>query len=175
MNAQFKLASTREFWVGVGATLVVTVLVIVGAPSLLQSHFALYESKRVSSPGIARFSTTLASGAEADNEQKVIRTATMELLVKNPQRTSEQIRQLAEQVGGFLVSSETNGGENASNASLTVRVPVTKFEQFRSQVSKLGLQVENEKLEAQDVTKQYIDSGARLRNFARRSSNIWEF
>ncbi|MCU1272005.1 MAG: hypothetical protein JWN74_3299 [Acidobacteriaceae bacterium] len=102
------------------------------------------------------------SGAEP--ERKMIRTASMDLLVTNPRQTSEKIRVLAEQAGGFLVSSETNGGENASSASLTIRVPVDKFEQVRAQIRSLGLRVESEKLEAQDVTKQYVDLAARLRN-----------
>lgn len=103
-------------------------------------------------------------GSPADEERKVIHSASIDMLVKDPKQTSEQVRQLAEQAGGFLVSSDTSGAGTASNASLTLRVPVNKFEQFRAELAKLGLQVENEKLEVQDVTKQYIDLSARLRN-----------
>jgi hypothetical protein len=87
----------------------------------------------------------------------------MDLLVKNPKEASEKVRALAEQAGGFLISSET-GGENATSASLTVRVPAEKFEQVRAQIARVGLRVESEKLEAEDVTKQYVDLAARLRN-----------
>jgi len=105
----------------------------------------------------------ISDGAE---ERKMIRTASMDMLVKSPKEASEKIRLLAEQVGGFLVTSEISGGEGEddANASLTVRIPVNQFEQFRAQISKLGLKVESEKLETQDVTKQYVDLGARLRN-----------
>ena len=103
------------------------------------------------------------SGSEQDRQ--MIRTASMDLLVKSPRETSEKIRLLAEQAGGFLVSSEAYGGENASSASLTIRIPVGRFEQVRGQISNLGLRVESEKLEAQDVTKQYVDLAARLHNF----------
>ena len=47
---------------------------------------------------------------------------------------------------------------------LTIRVPAGKFEQVRTEIRKLGLRVESEKLEAQDVTKQYVDQAARIRN-----------
>lgn len=96
--------------------------------------------------------------------QKLIRTGSLDLMVKNPADTAEKIRRLAETAGGFLVTSDTYGGGNASSALLTVRVPVSKFEQVRSEIRKLGLRVENEKLEAQDVTKQYVDQAARIRN-----------
>jgi hypothetical protein len=178
MNPQFKFASNRDFWIGVGATLIVTILVFVGVPNLIRPRFALYEEKRVSNPGEPRFARTATTesylrantmeavslGSPADEERKVIHSASIDMLVKDPKQTSEQVRQLAEQAGGFLVSSDTSGAGTASNASLTLRVPVNKFEQFRAELAKLGLQVENEKLEVQDVTKQYIDLSARLRN-----------
>jgi Domain of unknown function (DUF4349) len=102
--------------------------------------------------------------SEAAEERKMIRTASMDMLVKSPKETSEKIRLMAEQVGGFLVTSEIFGGVDNGSASLTVRIPVNQFEQFRGQISKFGLKVESEKLETRDVTKQYVDVVARLRN-----------
>jgi hypothetical protein len=84
--------------------------------------------------------------------------------VKSPRDTSDKIRLLAQQLGGFLVSSNVSGGEDASSASLTIRVPANRFEDARAEIRKLGLRVESEKLEAQDVTRQYVDQAARLRN-----------
>jgi hypothetical protein len=63
-----------------------------------------------------------------------------------------------------LVTSNVNGGADAISASLTIRVPAAKFDEVRAQIRKLGLRVENESIEAQDVTKQYVDHEARLRN-----------
>lgn len=100
----------------------------------------------------------------ADDDRKMIRNGAMDLIVKSPRDTSEKIRQLAERTGGFLVSSEISGGQDASSASLTIRVPAARFEDARAEIRKLGSRVESEKLEAQDVTKQYVDQSARLRN-----------
>ena len=100
----------------------------------------------------------------APDDRKTIRNGAMDLIVKNPRDSSEAIRQLVERVGGFLVSSEISGGEDASSASLTVRVPAARFEEERAAIRKLGLRVESEKLEAEDVTRQYVDQSARLRN-----------
>jgi hypothetical protein len=67
-------------------------------------------------------------------------------------------------LGGFLVNSEITGGQDASSASLQIRVPGSKFEEARAEIRKLGLRVESEKLQSDDVTKQYVDQSARLRN-----------
>jgi hypothetical protein len=97
-------------------------------------------------------------------DRKMIRTGLMDLVVENPRNTSEKIRELAEHSGGFLVSSETYGAQDASSASLQIRVPAIKFEEVRAEIRKLGLRLESEKLQAEDVTKQYVDQAARLRN-----------
>jgi cell division protein FtsL len=100
----------------------------------------------------------------APDDRRTIRNGEMDLIVKNPRDSSEAIRQLAERVGGFLVSSEISGEEDASSASLTIRVPAARFEEARGEIRKLGLRVDSEKLEAEDVTRQYVDQSARLRN-----------
>lgn len=105
------------------------------------------------------------SGEEgASEDRKLVRTATLGLIVKTPAETGEKIVQLAQGAGGFLVSSNVNGSADATSASLTIRVPADKFDEVRTQIRKLGLRVENESIEAQDVTKQYVDHEARLRN-----------
>jgi hypothetical protein len=47
---------------------------------------------------------------------------------------------------------------------LTIRVPAARFEEARAEIHKLGLRVESEKIDAQDVTRQYVDQDANLRN-----------
>jgi hypothetical protein len=99
---------------------------------------------------------------DASTDRKIVRTSSLELIVQHPAETTEKIRALAEAMGGFLVSSETHGGQDAS--SLTIRVPASRFEEARAEIRKLGLRIENEKIEAQDVTRQYVDQDASLRN-----------
>ncbi len=107
------------------------------------------------------------AAAKADQEsidRKMVRTSSVDLVVQRPAEAAEKIRALAEGMGGFLVSSEINGGTDATGGTLTVRVPAARFEEARAAIRKLGLRVENEKVEAQDVTRQYVDQQASLRN-----------
>jgi hypothetical protein len=101
---------------------------------------------------------------DADSDRKIVRTSSIDLIVQKPAEAAEKLRKLAESVGGFQVSSQVSGGPDATSASLTARVPAARFEEARAEIGKLGLRVENERLEAQDVTRQYVDQAASLRN-----------
>jgi hypothetical protein len=98
----------------------------------------------------------------ASEDRKLVRTGAMDLVVKNPGESAEKIRQLADRMGGFLQSSQVSGDLNVMSASVTIRVPATRLEEARSEIRKLGLRVEADRLEAQDVTKDYVDREARL-------------
>jgi hypothetical protein len=102
--------------------------------------------------------------ASPSPDRKLIRTSTLDMVVKTPSQSSEQIVRLAEGAGGFLVSSQVSGSDTAPTASLTVRVPAAQYEAIRAQIRQLGLRVESERVEAEDATKQYVDQEARLRN-----------
>lgn len=177
MNPHVGFVPNKQFWAGVAVTIVVGILGVMGVPNLLRTRKSLSEAKRptyqmrerLPQAGGAGYGggetlTMVSSIAGSDEERRMIRTSSMDLIVKSPREMSEKIRLLAEQSGGFLTNSETYGGENAASASLTIRIPVGKFEQIRAEIRNLG-RVESEKLEAQDVTKQYVDQAARLRNF----------
>ena len=99
----------------------------------------------------------------ADADRKLVRNSSMDIVTRNPADTAEQIRQVAERLGGFLVKSVTNG-QDAQGALMAVCVPANRFEEARAEIRKLGLRVDSERVEAQDVTRQYVDLDARLRN-----------
>ena len=105
-----------------------------------------------------------AATEDADKGRKTIRTSSLELVVAKPAEAAEKIRALAERVGGFLDSSEIRGDRDISGGSLTIRVPAARFEDALSEIRKLGLRVESERIEGQDVTRQYVDQDANLRN-----------
>jgi uncharacterized protein DUF4349 len=101
---------------------------------------------------------------DADKDRKIVRTSSLELVVAKPAKAAEKIRELAERVGGFLVSSEIREDQDINGGSVTIRVAAARFEDARSEIRKLGLRVESERIEAQDVTRQYVDQDANLRN-----------
>jgi len=104
------------------------------------------------------------STAPDTSDHKMVRTDSLDLVVQRPADTAEKISQLATRLGGFLVTSEVSGDPDVPSASLTIRVPAARFEEARTEIRNFSLRVESERVEAQDVTRQYVDQEAHLRN-----------
>jgi hypothetical protein len=105
----------------------------------------------------------LQGGLDEAGGRRVVRNATIEMIVAHPAEVADQITILAEKLGGYLVSAD-GAGQNATFATVAVRVPAAHFEEARAEIRELGLRVDNEKFDAQDVTQQYVDQEASIRN-----------
>jgi hypothetical protein len=95
--------------------------------------------------------------------RKIVRTSSLNMVVARPTETLGEIAALTESLGGYLETSNS-GSLDAAAATLTVRLPADHFEQARAEIRKLGVRVESERVDAQDVTRQYVDQDASLRN-----------
>ena len=105
-----------------------------------------------------------AAGATAAVvERKIIRRSSLEMVVQRPAETAEKITVMAEGMGGYLETA-SGGGQDATSGTLTIRVPAARLQEARAEIRKLALRVESEKVDAQDVTRQYVDQDARIRN-----------
>jgi len=118
----------------------------------------------IASPAVPSSSVAAAAPEEVSGGRKMIRTSAVDLVVQRPAEVAEKVRLLAEAQGGFLVGSNVSGGQNATSGLLTIRVPVARFEETWAEIRKLGLRVEAESIQAQDVTRQYVDEDANLHN-----------
>ena len=97
-------------------------------------------------------------------ERKIIRTGSLEAVVKSPADAAEQIRKLAERLGGYVESAQISSTHGAPTATITIRVPAARFEDAKAEIRKFAMRVESEKTDATDVTKQYVDLQARIHN-----------
>lgn len=102
--------------------------------------------------------------SDRQDDRKLVSTSSFDLLVKHPAEAAEKIRSLSERVGGFLVKSQTNGAQNATSASIVVRVPAAHFADVVAEIRKLGMRVENEETQSEDMARHDIDQEAHLRN-----------
>lgn len=163
---------------GIGIGVIVLAVV---APTLVRSRFAAEQPREYTQPTLAQSSSIGKFGGVAPvsmalsetsasvlspnlaDERKMLHTSSLDLVVQHPGEAAEKIHQVVEVLGGFLVSSETTGGE-ASSGTITIRVPAARFEEARAQIRQLAVRVESERFEAQDVTRQYVDGEASLRD-----------
>ncbi|MHB9149246.1 MAG: DUF4349 domain-containing protein [Thermoleophilia bacterium] len=73
---------------------------------------------------------------------------------------------LADKFGGYVVSSNSTASEDEGamrSGTIALRVPETAFAQALSDVAKLG-EVKSRNVDTQDVTEEYLDLAARLKN-----------
>ncbi|MBZ5687942.1 MAG: DUF4349 domain-containing protein [Acidobacteriia bacterium] len=112
-----------------------------------------------------------AGAAAAVVDRKIIRTSSLEMVVQRPADTAEKITAMAERMGGYLETA-SGGGQNATSGTLTIRVPAARLQEARAEIRKLGVRVESEKVDAQDVTRQYVDQDARIRNLRAEEAQL---
>jgi len=95
-------------------------------------------------------------------DRNLILTAKIDMRSKDPWSTSDRAQLIATSLGGDVLNlSQTGSGENRS-ASLTMRVPSSRFSEAIRQLKELDGEVATSAVSAQDVTDQFVDLQARL-------------
>jgi hypothetical protein len=124
---------------------------------------------------------TVGSGGESIfNEgdltnKKIIKNGYLTVYVNNADTAAQKISELAVGLGGFV--SELNISESSDGikrGNITIRIPATEFETALHNVKTLAAEVENENVSAQDVTEQYVDLSAQLKNLAAEEARYLE-
>jgi hypothetical protein len=106
-----------------------------------------------------------AGPTAADVDQRVIKNGSLDLVVDRAQDAITSISGLAAAHNGFVQSSSVNELRDGTHTGyVTIRVPADSFEAAMAAVKGLANVVKNESVSGQDVTEQYTDLEARLRN-----------
>ncbi|MEZ4728234.1 MAG: DUF4349 domain-containing protein [Caldilineaceae bacterium] len=109
--------------------------------------------------------TTQDAGALA---RKVIARATMNLVVDDTEQVVAQIQAMMGAVGGYVANANLYksdyGGDERLQGTLTLRVPADQLEAVMAQLEGLAVDVNNKTINREDVTDQYSDVQAQLRN-----------
>ncbi len=101
----------------------------------------------------------------AEVDQKIIKNGSLQLTVKDVVEAVSKITALAQQKGGFVQNSSVSARADGTHyGQISVRVPAKDFEQTVEGIKAFALTVNNETASGQDVTEQYTDLEAQLRN-----------
>ena len=134
-----------------------------------------YESSRSgSAPATSPSPASTASEGEL-TQRKIVKNASLSLLVRKAEDAASAIAALAEKSGGFVQNSqiyEVSDGVKAG--TVTFRVPADKFSEAISEVKKLAVKVQSEQTNASDVTEQFVDIEARLKNLQAQETQYLE-
>jgi len=132
---------------------------------------AYYEMEEAVESERAYDSGTGSSASEV--ERMIVYNASLEIAVEDPVSAMESVINMAEEAGGFVVSSNvyqsyTSSGSTLPRANLTVRVPAGQLDSIMDAIKALtpspDKDVISECVSGQDVTSEYTDLESRLRN-----------
>jgi hypothetical protein len=152
------------------------------APILTQERGIMPEGEAVGAPSFAEEPAAEFAGGESgggvvandavvaqSTERLVVKSATLSIVVDDPEGRMNQIAAMAEGMGGFVVSSNLYktplaDGTEVPVAYITVRVPERLFQDALKQIREGATDVRNDTISGQDVTASYTDMQSRLRN-----------
>jgi len=108
------------------------------------------------------------SGGISISTRKVVATANLELVVDDTEQTVDAVNALVEEVGGYVsatnLSKNYYGGSDTLQGTLTLRVPAESLDATLAKLVELAVDVRSRSTDRQDVTDQYSDVDAQLRN-----------
>ena len=99
------------------------------------------------------------------SDKKVIKNGNLSLKIEKTEKAADEISQIVNAQGGEVFS--TNFYERVKgqkSGSMIVKVPVNKFEDTIEKIKEVATQVVSESTTGQDVTEQYADLQAQLKN-----------
>lgn len=114
-------------------------------------------------------------GIAAAATRRIIRDATVELVVEDPDEAVDEIGVLARSVGGFVSDADLRRPtDEPLRGTVTLRVPASELDRVIDDLRELALVDESVRITAQDVTGEYQDLEARLRNLRAYETELLE-
>ena len=109
------------------------------------------------------------TSGSGESERLVIKNANLSIAVEDPLVKMDQIMAMADNMGGYVVSSNLwyrtlENGVEVPQGEVMIRVPSNLFDDALTEIKNGVGQVVNEGVSGQDVTQEYTDTQARIKN-----------
>ena len=131
------------------------------------SGAAAPEMARKSSPAEADESASRAdkpSPSAAAIDRKLIREGSISFKTKSLSETTAGIDRIVRETGSYYGMETQTAGASSIEAVCTVRIPAENFDRFLSLLEQHAGEFDSKKIDALDVTEEYMDLEARIRN-----------
>ena len=102
----------------------------------------------------------------------IVHTAKLNLIVADVARSVDRIRDVAVDLGGWLVSSDR---ESRHSASIAVRVPAQSLAVALERIEAAAQDVAERDVSSEDVTDRYVDAQSRLAGLRATEARLREF
>jgi hypothetical protein len=113
------------------------------------------------------------------SDRLVIKSAALTMRVEDVTSSSEDIQNLAVELGGFVTSSRISTYATGTSSEylqgvVTIRVPSERFDDALTHIKSIAAKVESENITGQDVTEEYTDLQAEIRNLEAAEQQLLE-
>ena len=120
----------------------------------------------------------VASAGESQPNQPVrliIRNADMTIVVQDTQARLDELNKIAADYGGYVASANTSqAGENSLQAQVTLRIESAQLDAALDRIRKLAVEVRSESIRGDEVTAEYVDLDAQLKNLEAAEAQLKE-
>ncbi len=110
----------------------------------------------------------------ATNQRKIVHTAELDLIVEDFSAFPDRLEEVVSLHGAFVAKADYSGSSRAPRHGVwTIRVPSIRYADFVAAVKQMG-DVTRIHSDAQDISEQYADLEARLRNKRQEETRLLE-
>jgi len=112
-----------------------------------------------------------ASSSDATQAPMKVFRAYIEIEVRQITDEIERVKAMATELKGYVTESSIQQDDEGKSASIEVRIPSEKYGQALSQIESMG-ELLSLSEEVSDVTMEFIDNAARLKNLKQQEQSI---
>lgn len=116
-----------------------------------------------------------ALAGEPAVQRLIVKTAEFRILVETVEGVEPKLQKKVEELGGFIVRAEKSGSGDQASLTFTFRVPAERFDEAVMAVEALAKRVDYRKIGGEDVTEEYVDLDAQLRNLEATRNRLLGF
>ena len=140
--------------------------VIQGLDSLSEEFNLAESAAEIRRAGDGDASSTLQT-----TQRRIISNASISIEVETVEAAIDQVRSIAEGLGGFVEHLSSFGSDENQQANMTLRLPQDQFVTAVDRIEELG-KVRARNLGNEDVSEQFIDLEARLKSSLREEESL---
>lgn len=108
------------------------------------------------------------------NDRKVVKNGNANIEVENFDSSISKIKELANKYEGFVTNSNMwISDSETKSGNITIKIPEKRFEEFSDSLVQIG-KIKSKETSGYDVTEEYIDLQARLKNLKNQEKRYTE-
>jgi hypothetical protein len=107
-------------------------------------------------------------------QRMIVRTANLTMVVNDIAVAISHITQLTNNNSGYVVSANSTSTDNLITGIISIRVPAAQFDSVMNSIRAMAVKVTSDNISAEDVSEEYSDLSAKLRNLENAETQLTE-